>query len=280
MFQTLLLSAADPTGRFDRLSIPQQSLMEMLVQDYKDAEIIQYANGEIADIHDWSILQFDDKDNITSINIDVSNIDFISLFEAVRRSITRSSFICDGSIDFKYLPPTLVDLTIIGMRLFGKLETSGLPQDLQTLDIHSNNLDGQFDVAGLPRKLTSVNISSNKLSGSLCMESLPNALKVFKARKNNFSGKICLNKLPPELEILNLVENSLCGPLELRNVPCTLQEVELQQNNFDCEKIIFDVNHDMKLFKVDDVFIGSIVDADGQCIKQPGFEYKETGGAY
>ena len=271
------LTADDVLGRFNKLCISQQSLMEMFVQDIDDVSIAKDADGSFIDIEKWSIVKLDAKGDVVTINMDIEDIDMGGLFDSddYDRSITTSCFIEGGTIDFQYVPPTVKTINIEDMDMEGSLETSCLPSCLETLNVYSNKFKGSFDIASLPKDVISIIISANALSGSLSMVCLPPKITTLNAWGNKFSGAVNLIALPPNLEILNLSENKLEGLLELRNVPPALQYVELQGNKFDEEKVILDAKHTMGRFKVDRSYMGKVFDASGNESTQKGIEFPE-----
>ena len=68
----IFLHTADtnPTARFRKLDVSQQSLMELFVADLTDVGISKTEEGDFIDIAEWSILKFDDEQNVVSIVMD------------------------------------------------------------------------------------------------------------------------------------------------------------------------------------------------------------------
>ena len=262
MLLIALLTAADiPIGRFDKRAIPQQSLMEMLVQDFYDVAITKDTAGDPISIREWYILAFDECWNITGIDINIQEL-FIET-ETERRSITKSPFSQGGSIDFAYLPLTLKILKIIEMEFEGSIDTQRLPEGLEVFSIPSNCIQGTFDVSGLPRDLRHVDISNNTLSGSLAMEFLPEKMEHFMAQLNAFDGEVRLDSLPLLLSHLDLANNALSGRLELRNVPRALIMIKLFHNAFRTDKAIVDASNLNVLIRLDMALKGNVYRADG-----------------
>ena len=253
-------------GRFDKNSMPQQTLIEMLVQDFIDVKIAKDEEGNFHDIEKWCIFKFNADGEVAEINIDVDdkemgfyliyNNDFI-------RSIKTGCFSEGGTIDFQYVPSTVTSLIICEMEFEGTLETKDLPAGLLKLSLTENKFAGTFSISDLPSKIDYVSIRSNHFEGSLDIESLPGSVTVFVASQNHFLGTINLNNLPRALRSLVLSDNELTGSLELRNAPITLEEVSLFGNNFQGEKLIVDASRKFKYFVVDSIFKGKVVTADG-----------------
>ena len=266
----MLLTAvtADPLGRFSALSLSQQSLMEMLVQDFSDVKIAKDADGAFFDIKEWSVLRIDENGDIVAIYIDAEDADFFDV-----PSIKERSFDAGGSIDFQYVPQTVQFLDLGCMMLEGQLETSILPSVLDNLSVGGNRLKGTFDIKGLPKGMEYINIPANKLHGSLAMDCLPSPMEIFNAWDNEFSGTVNLTELSPMLKKLSLSFNRLEGPLVLLNVPPALKDVELHNNSFDTEKVVLDAKHTMKRFKVDRCFMGKVFDGNGVENTQQNLEF-------
>ena len=243
-----LTSAADPLGRCGTLSdLPQQSLIELLVQDFWDVGIGRDPDGAFLDIHEWLGITL-------NASGDVDEIDFVR---------TDGGFAEGGSIDFQYVPQTVTTLIIRLFQLSGTMETSQLPIGLINLHVDNNFLTGTFDIKTLPEKIQSIDISVNDMSGSLAMDCLPAHVESFSAWSNEFSGTVNLSKLPASLSSLDIAENKLEGSIELRNVPPALQNISLNTNNFADGQAIVDAKHELQWVRLDRKFIGKVFDANG-----------------
>ena len=273
-----LLSIActdDGLGRFSSLCISDQTLMEMLVQDFEDVNIAK-AGGNFIDISEWSILCFDDSGSITAINIDIDDTEYIDddpFYRSIHRSIKESCFDGGGSIDFKYVPQTVTSLTVSEMSFKGTIETRDLPSGLIRLNVYGNYLMGSFDISGLPECIERIDIARNELTGSLKIEFLPESVKELCAISNNFSGTLNMAKLPPKVESLVLSCNRFTGKIELPKVPSSLCQINLDSNLFDRERLVIDSAHKVKRFLVDDCFKGSVFDPSGVKIDETRFDF-------
>ena len=250
----LFLSTADTAlGRFDALSMPQQSLVETLVQDLDDVSIAKDTDGNFLEIEKWSILKFNTDGDIVSIFIDSHNIGVPAFLQEYyqKSTIERWSFAKGGKLNYQYIPPTVTLFNASSMKLQGDIDTIKLPRGLQKLFVATNEHTGTFDVSGLPEGMLNINISQNKLSGSLAMDALPESMETFDAWGNELSGSVNLTKLPKNLNTLSLAGNRLDGRLEFRNVPESLKDVGMGSNNFDKETMVFDGKHRMLRFGVD-----------------------------
>ena len=273
-----LLSIActdDGLGRFSNLCISDQTLMEMLVQDFEDVNIAK-AGGNFIDISEWSILCFDDSGSITAINIDIDDTEYIDedpFYRSIHRGIKDSCFDGGGSIDFKYVPQTVTGLTVSEMIFEGTIETGDLPSGLIHLNVFGNYLKGPFDISGLPKCIERIDIGGNEMTGSLKIEFLPESVKEFSAFSNIFSGTLSMEKLPPKMESLALSSNRFKGKIELPKVPSSLSSINLDNNSFETERIVIDSAHKVKRFIVDDCFRGKVFDPSGVKIDEKGFDF-------
>ena len=268
MMKYLFLHTADTnrTARFHKLDVSQQELMELLVADLVDVKIAKTSEGDFIDIAEWSILKFDDDQNIVSIVMDDRSMGmelFDSDDEDESRFIKSECFRSHGTINFAYVPVTTRNLEITWLSYKGTLDTSDLPDAMIHLVVKGNALYGSFDIAGLPRKIEKVVLSSNEFSGSLHMESLPPSVTKFDVTYNEFCGTVNLNALPNALTLLSLKNNNFGGALSLLNLPKKLYIVYLSGNGFDTDRLVVDDSIRFFIFSVSKEFEGKIERPDG-----------------
>ena len=236
-----LALCADPgiLGRFDKSSLSDQDLMELLVGDLTDVAIAKDSNDNFTDIKKWSILDFDRYNRVRSIEMNNAAFDINMGFfddDDDDWSIERICFNEGGSIDLQYVPSTVTLVRIDHMFLKGTIATRDLPRELKTLDLQSNKFFGMFETADLPPTLEVIYISHNAMEGSVHLEHLPNALMHFGAHSNAFTGSLRLSQLPEHLVSLNLANNGFEGQITLINIPKTLHHAELHENLLSVEK--------------------------------------------
>ena len=268
MIHFLLLHTADTnlSARFRKLDVSQQSLMELFVADLADVRIAKIGGGDFIDITEWSILEFDDEQNIVSIAMDgyeEMGADSLEFDLYTPPCIKSECFGFKGTINFAYVPVTTKHLEIIWLDYEGTLDTADLPDSLVLLDLRGNAFGGSFYVKGLPRNIQTIVISNNRFSGSLHMESLPSKVTEFDMSENEFHGTVNLNALPKDIITLNLKNNKLEGTISLVNPPKQLHEIFLSGNKFDTQRLVMDDSILFGTFAVDTEFQGKIERPDG-----------------
>ena len=219
--------------------------MELLVADLKDVKIARntFSPGFIAIKH-WSVLLMDESDSeVIDIRLRMDKAVYSQGCSKKPRSIKDGCFRCGGSLDFRFVPPTVRRLEVNHMLISGTVDTTTLPSVPESLEIPINSFRGSLSIEGLPLSMTCVDVQSNKLEGSLHLELLPPAMEVFHADGNNFSGTVNLSALPSKLRTLSLEENNLSGKIELRNIPKPLGFVALHDNAFDRSAAVVDGDH-------------------------------------
>ena len=278
MYYFPLVSAADDiVGRFDKLSLSPQSQIELFVQGMDDVEMAKDATGTFIDIEKWSILDVGGDGNVYEIDMDIDGFDLGRLVGRYNcaRTVETCCFQQGGSLDFQYVPDTVINLRVVDMGVEGKIKTASLPRRLRDLEVNGNQLTGEFDIEALPQRITQVDISKNKMSGSLAMDCLPEYLTYFNARQNQFSGTVKFDDLPPEIELIDLAQNNLEGPLVIIKPPFALLYVDMTRNKFDKDKIILDTckEHWMDAFRIESSYKGKIFDRKGRKTSQTGIKY-------
>ena len=267
-----LAFCADPSilGRFDKASLSDQNLMELFVGEFKDVGIAKDMDTNFISIEKWSVLHLDAAKHVTTINMSLENVVFGGSYTNFR-SIEEGCFDEGGSVDFQYVPPTVISLRIVHLYLSGTIETRDLPRGLKTLEIPSNKISGTFDTAALPGSLESVDVSYNKLEGSVHLESLPEALKYFRVQNNTFTGDLEFDALPEGLISMNLAHNRFEGEIKLINLPKSLREAELDENLFPPDRrAIVEKPNGLQLLKLDFWMQHLVFDCDG--VKYTGKE--------
>ena len=250
MFGVLIFTSADHLGRFDTSSLSDQALIELFVSGFNDVNFAKDANGDFIDIQLWKAVKFDKTGKLFSINM----IDYGGVFHDrnPNPSIQTRSFCGGGSVDLKYIPPSVRIFRLKSMLLTGTIDTAALPPDLQIFDVNDSCFEGSFCVKTLPKELREVVVSHNQLSGSLDIENLPPQVRIFSVRNNNFSGLIHLCSLPNKLCTLDIQRNHFEGTLEIRNAPKSLYAVFAQFNNFAKDTRIIEVHDGLRVEWRDD----------------------------
>ena len=217
---TMSMSRPDPS------SLPEQSLLELLVQDFDGISELKDHHGDFKSISRWRGVMCGEEERVH--RIDWGNI----LDYAFGCEIDCGPLNPGGSIDFQWIPSMVAYFNICRMGLAGSIETAHLPGGLTELHIGENRITGLFVMRDLPRNIEVVDVSRNTLNGSLDMLSMPRGMREFFANNNNFSGSAELTRLPETLSELNLSNNKFSGVLDLSTLPTKLEKLWLRNNQF------------------------------------------------
>ena len=266
LITSALLTICTDIGRIDTACLPQESLMELFIQDFDDFDIAKDEKGNFYPITCWWGLKFDSHFNLISIDFDhddcETDIHALAGFRE-RRTILTGSFAKDGSVNFRFVPPTVTTLIVTGIDLEGELCTADLPDGLENLSVHKNCLKSTFSTADLPQPLVSMRISENHFFGSFALESLPKAIITVNARENDFSGKLKLSTLRHGIKQLDLSKNEFSGVLSLCGVPESLTYLAVRANSFDHSDIYIDRKCPVDLIILDHIFSNRVFFQDG-----------------
>ena len=163
------MAADEPAlGRIDYASFSQQTLMEMVVENIEDVERICGTRDDPLEIAEWGGVDCDEKGDV--LRIDWSN-------EALK-----------GSINWRWLPSTLVRIEIGFCELSGALDLPRLPAGLRQMLIYDANLTGPIDLSQLPAKLVELSFCINSLSGPIDLTRLPRCLERLILALNEFTA--------------------------------------------------------------------------------------------
>ena len=213
--QTIELLTIDPSlGRFDPGSLPDQVLMELLVDGMNEdrKRMFQDNSGTFTDVSEWPGVQCDD-DRVTSVDFDTYRYN-------------------EEPFPFAYVPRLAEKFSITLGNLHGTLDPSLLPVDLKEFSVFSNELHGSIDCDAFPKNMTHIVLGGNEFCGSLKLSSLPRSIAIFQADNNNFSGEVELNDLPPAMECLFLDDNDLTGKIHIERLPKAMKCLDLSRNCF------------------------------------------------
>ena len=186
-----IVTAIDPSaGRVDYQSLPDQALMELLVQDLKHLKNPFIAeSGDFKDIKDWMGVTCDADGHV------------IRLYFFYRTTFKHAT------INLDFLPPRLVRVSFSSCWFHGTLDTRKLPAHLEDFCAPRNQLKGTVDFTTLPSTLTHLNIGENRFVGDISLEALPPALYELSIGTNRFTGKVKVDDLPASLELLDVSYN-------------------------------------------------------------------------
>ena len=170
-------------SRFDATSLPQQTLMELLVQDIR-TDKFQNADGDHLEACAWPEVSCNMAKDVESITFCLHG---------------QAFFPDGGTIHIDFIPQTVETFIVSENNLEGTCDTWRLPREMNSFFAHYNRLHGSFDLAGLPRDLFALSIAQNRFSGGLSIGDLPPQLTYFNAECNFFTGSLDLGKLPETL---------------------------------------------------------------------------------
>ena len=122
----------------------------------------------------------------------------------------------------------VTDINWAGKKLEGTLDWKSLPESLLELRLYSNRLSGSIVLGDLPRNLRYFSVGSNKFSGSINLQKAPKAMERLLAGDNKLSGPVYFDNLPPNLSFLYLSRNAkLSGSVDGSILPCRLKNGSL-----------------------------------------------------
>ena len=220
------LSADLPLSRFDPSTLSAQASMELLVEGLgtMTKKHFQEENGEYKDLAEWKGVTLRTDGDVYKISWNAwSGIPV----EAMR-----------GTFDFRYLPRTLFELCLEGVKCQCTLDFAALPDQVTSLRLSYCYFTGSVDLAAFPASITEIEIQGDPwgqgpgLTGSVDLTRLPPRLKVLNIRDTQISGTINLEHLNPTLEKLRLNDNNFSGSVTFNNLPATLRDIQLSNNVF------------------------------------------------
>ena len=207
------LITADPSlGRLDYGSLPDQALMELLIEGMaeKQKKLLQDDQGNFKDACGWYMHKCTD-DRVTHIHF-------------YEREMSWKQF------PFQFIPPLVESFFVALSLVSGTLDTAVLPPKLQIFDVSQNKLEGPLNFKAFPRELRDISVAWNSFHGSCALADLPDALVEFFASGNKLSGEISLNHLPSAMKTLVLNRNSLTGPVHIYKLPEAMSVIDLGHN--------------------------------------------------
>ena len=243
---TALLPAIDPEaiGRVDHSLLPQQTLMELFLNNTSDREAYT-STSEPKDLSAWKYVK---------LNADgyVVEITFHGARNAARHHLrklvplkleytpqTARTLRINrwplAAFNLDSLPNTLETLSMTCNKANATFDAKCLPRGLIEVYITQNGLKGSCDAESLPRKLEHLDLSSNALSGSIAWKHLPKDLQHMCISKNALTGCLAVSELPHGLTILDVSRNAMTGSVDFPAIPLSLENLMLHNNQFSGE---------------------------------------------
>ena len=223
MHSLIFCEADSRIGRVDYHLLPQQTLMEVLVNDLLDKSIFCDANGTFRDIDGWAGVK-------CTLYGEVESVKWSNLF--------NSFFVEGGTIHLEWMPATVQTFDIFLNWLSGEVDLTGLPSALHIVVLSKNKLEGEANLTALPQKLRFLYFANNRLTGPLRISNVPPHLKGIDLSKNKLCGSVDLTCLSGSIEFLYLQNNDFGGQLRVSSIPNTVWSINLTGNHIDsaCDK--------------------------------------------
>ena len=247
----VFFTLVDPStlGRMDYFSMSQQVLMECLVANFDAGSLQNFRDKskDFKDVSEWVGVKCNGEGDV--VRIDWYNTGSLGI---------------GGSVDFRWIPPTVEFLRIVawssGKPLAGSLDLRALPGDLKQLRFESceGSSSISFEVNGgfgdIPQSLEGLEIAGCVWDTEFCLTNIPNmlqginithhkfgtidlrcdsaALKDLSIRDGIHEGTISFLGSPPSLRDLNLEKNELIGSLSFQGLAPSLESLLLGANCF------------------------------------------------
>lgn len=194
--------------------LPDEQLMQTLIQDVENKTQFQNADGTYKDLKHWPGVRIKDG-HVVEINWVLN-------------------FKLGGSINLLFLPRGVMALRLIENSLSGTLCAADLPPYMRFLGIAVNNFSGTIEWSKLPRSLTHIYLNYNQFSCTVEWNHLPPNLKELNIRNNKFHGSVDCSALPPALKTLYIAHNQFDGVLDFSTAPTSLRTENylFQRNQF------------------------------------------------
>ena len=143
-FELVFLESVDPWfGRVDRASLPQQALMEMVIDGIANKQKICGDANEPKDSEEWIGVTVEDEEVV---------------------SIRWRQFKLEGSLHLECLPSSVMEFDATDNNLTGSLDRASLPTSLKKLNLAGNEFTGAIDLERLPKSMVILGVSYNHLS--------------------------------------------------------------------------------------------------------------------
>ena len=158
----LLFSFDSSLGRLEYSLLPDQALMEILIEGFDDETKKRYQDnhGMYLDVCEWSCVKCDEDESVIEIYIHC---------HCVR-----------GSLELLYAPPKVKVLRISSHfegQLTGSVDLTQLPDGMRKFSLRGNKLSGEINLLQLPKGMKQLNLNHNQLTGEIDLTQLPDGME-------------------------------------------------------------------------------------------------------
>ena len=230
----------DPSlGRLDYSLLPDQALVEILIEGFDDEAKKQYQDnhGMFLDACEWPGIKCDEDERVIEIKMDNPDV--------------------SGSLELCYVPPKVkflertswarskltgsADLTKLPLKnnnFTGEIDLIQLPDGIDYLSLSDNHLTGGIDLTQLPHGIYELHIGNNRLTGEIFLAQLLHGMRGLYLGNNQLTGIIDLTQLPDGLNELHLPNNQLTEGIDLTQLPDGMNELHLPNNQLSGSVVI------------------------------------------
>ena len=282
LFHVLITADISGIGRADKSSLPQQTLMELFVQDIPKETLEAYFIencGNFKDIEKWYGIKCTPSGEATQISF--MNDDYVGLnLDFVPSTVWRlvlTNANLGGTVPWEGLPKELKNINLSCNALEGSARLDLLPDIMQKVKLHHNMLSGSLLLEKLPQSIISLAVYRNAFTGSVNLTQIPPKCRIIDATGNMLTGGVDIRVLPASMEYLSLGYNPLSGDLHLETIPAGMREIELQNTAFSGDVVLGEMPKRFALLCIASNAALRIVDTTGEeiddkRIKTPKFD--------
>ena len=242
----LFLSVDSSLGRLDYSLLPDQALMEMLIEGFDDDTKKRYQDkhGMYLDVCEWSCVRCDEDESVIAIDIDSRHVrgslELCYVPPKVKMLHISSHFEgqLTGSVDLRQLPDGMKKFSLQGNKLSGEINLPKLPKGMKQLVLNRNKLTGGIDLTLLPDGMYNLSLKNNQLTGEIDLTHLPDRIRWLELNNNYLTGEIDLRQLPKGMRQLDLQNNQLTGSLVIKKLPRMMNLIDVRGNHFNAIAVI------------------------------------------
>mmetsp|Transcript_40166 Transcript_40166/g.63539 ORF Transcript_40166/g.63539 Transcript_40166/m.63539 type:complete len:231 (+) Transcript_40166:1-693(+) len=182
----LFFSEDSNLARVDVTTLPQQTLMEMVVDGFENKGRLFDDDGCYLDVDKWTGVT-------VNANAEVHDVDW--------RDYQDRHFPEGGTLELRWLPGTVVGFALTGSEMHGTVEIGRLPEVMERLYLQRNWLSGTIDLPLMPRPMIYLILHTNRFHGPLNLQNIPDTLTDLLLNSNSFSGTVRIGELPDIISV-------------------------------------------------------------------------------